>query len=65
MGVAGVTEPVEEAPKNATLQGQRRGGRRRHRTLAGDRLVIVGPHDRIHHTGDVVGLGTVDVRHEA
>jgi L-fuconolactonase len=60
-----VPEPVEEPAEQPALARQRRARRRRGRPLGGDRLVVVGPGDRVHDLRFAEVLGAVDLRHVA
>src|SRR5580704_16086364 len=60
-----VTEAVEEPAENAAFPGEGGAGRRCHGPLAGDRLVIVCPGDRVNDLGLAEVLGAVDLRHVA
>ena len=58
-----IPEAVKKTAEEAPLTKQRRAGRRRGRPLPGDRLVIVGPRDRVDDLLLVEVVGAFDLRH--
>src|SRR5260370_1634783 len=59
-----ISEAVQEAAEDAALTGQRRGRRRRDRTLPGHRLVVVGPRDGIDDLLLIEVVGPLDHGYE-
>src|SRR5690348_4695266 len=57
-----LAEAAEEATKDTALRGQRGGRRRGGWPLVGDRLIVVGPGDRVDGLLDVEVPGTLDGR---
>src|ERR1700710_1476443 len=64
MRASAIPEPVHEPPEETALDRQRRLWRRRCGTLRGDRLVVVGTHDRVDDLVLAVVLRALDLGNE-